>query len=273
MGKKKSPEMKKGRGSLTTPATSTIPNNTKEGTVFMNTTTLAAVSHDALTMSSREIAELTGKQHNNVMRDIRVMMEALEQDSNLSSVCKQTTYSASNGQKYPQYELDKDTCLTLLLGYDPVARMKVVKRWQELEGRQPDPAALLNDPAALRGLLIGYTEKVEVLEHKIEADAPKVAFAERHERAEGWFCIRDAAKIIGIPERQFINRLLMNGYVYRAQGNGRLVPYAETIKRGYMDVKTHTVMREDGTEKATQQAMVLTRGIQHFQNKYQEVAA
>lgn len=86
-----------------------------------------------LTMTSREIAELTGKAHSNVMRDIRAMMDALEQDSNLNSVCKTTTYSGTNGQSYDQYELDKDTCLTLLLGYDAVARMKVVKRWQELE--------------------------------------------------------------------------------------------------------------------------------------------
>lgn len=107
------------------------------------------ISQQSLTMSSREIAELTGKQHNNVMRDIRVMMEALEQDSNLSSVCKQTTYSASNGQKYPQYELDKDTCLTLLLGYDVVARMKVVKRWQELEGNRA-PSIPQTLPEALR---------------------------------------------------------------------------------------------------------------------------
>lgn len=86
-----------------------------------------------LTMTSREIAELTGKAHSNVMRDIRAMMDALEQDSNLNSVCKTTTYTAATGQMYQQYELDKDTCLTLLLGYDAVARMKVVKRWQELE--------------------------------------------------------------------------------------------------------------------------------------------
>lgn len=97
-----------------------------------------------LTMTSREIAELTGKSHGNVMRDIRAMMDALEQDSKLNPVCKSTTYVGTNGQTYDQYELDKNTCLTLLLGYDAVARMRVVKRWQELEAgaQAPTPTAL-----------------------------------------------------------------------------------------------------------------------------------
>lgn len=91
------------------------------------------LSASALIMTSREIAVLTEKRHADVMRDIRTMMEALKQNADLRSVCISSTYSGSNGQSYEQYELDKDTCLTLLLGYDPVARMKVVKRWQELE--------------------------------------------------------------------------------------------------------------------------------------------
>lgn len=86
-----------------------------------------------LTMTSREIADLTGRLHGNVMRDIRVMLDAIEQDSNLNPVCKTVTYVGTNGQSYDQYELDKDACLTLLLGYDAVARMRVVKRWQQLE--------------------------------------------------------------------------------------------------------------------------------------------
>lgn len=42
----------------------------------------------ALTMTSREIAELTGKRHDNVMRDIRTMLDDLEHSSNLRFVCK-----------------------------------------------------------------------------------------------------------------------------------------------------------------------------------------
>jgi phage regulator Rha-like protein len=122
-----------------------------------------------LTMTSREIAELTGKSHGNVMRDIRVMMDALEQDSKLNPVCKSTTYAGTNGQTYDQYELDKDTCLTLLLGYDAVARMKVVKRWQELEAVAQAPA-----PTAL--------SRMQILEIAMESEKARIeAEAQRDE--------------------------------------------------------------------------------------------
>jgi len=100
----------------------------------MNALTIGAAA--ALSMSSREIAKLVGKQHGNVMRDIRAMLEAIGTDSELNPCAKPTTYTGKDGRQYEQYELDKDTCLTLLLGYDPGARMKVVKRWQELEAQQ-----------------------------------------------------------------------------------------------------------------------------------------
>lgn len=104
----------------------------------------------AITMTSREIAELTGKNHADVMRDIRNMVDQLTK-AELLSCAKSTTYTGKDGRQYPQYELDKDTTLTLLLGYDPVARMKVVKRWQELEAKAAAPtASVVQDPEVAR---------------------------------------------------------------------------------------------------------------------------
>ena len=99
----------------------------------------AFISGMAPTMSSREIAELVGKEHAHVMRDIRAMMDVLSKNPDLDSCAISTAYVGRDGRQYPMYELDKDTCLTLLLGYDAVARMKVVKRWQELESQKRVP--------------------------------------------------------------------------------------------------------------------------------------
>jgi hypothetical protein len=99
-------------------------------------------------MTSREIAELTGKNHPDVMRGIRAMVDQLTK-AEVLSCAKSTTYTGKDGRRYPQYELDKETCLNLLLGYDAVARMRVVKRWQQLEQTAPALTATTPQETAL----------------------------------------------------------------------------------------------------------------------------
>lgn len=110
---------------------------------------LTVANGNTLTMSSREIAEITGKSHSKVMRDIRVMVDELKQNPNLDFVCNSSVYtSVSSGQSYPCYDLDRDTTECLLTGYSVVLRMKVIKRWKELESQKSSLPVLpdFNDP-------------------------------------------------------------------------------------------------------------------------------
>jgi len=155
----------------------------------------------ALTMSSRDIAELTGKRHADVMRDIRSMMDALQQNAELRSVCFSSTYVGENEQSYPQYELDKDTSLTLLLGYDPVARMKVVKRWQELEAKQA-PKLPQTMAQALR-LAAEQAEQIEAQQEQLALAALKVEYVDRYVAAHGSLGFRQVAKLLQANEHEF----------------------------------------------------------------------
>ena len=85
------------------------------------------------TMLSTEIAALTKKRHGDVMRDIRVILEQLEDNANLRCGFILTEYKADNGKNEPCYQLDYESTMVVLTGYDVVARTKVIKRWQELE--------------------------------------------------------------------------------------------------------------------------------------------
>ena len=117
-----------------------------------------ALQAPAVTMTSREIADLTGKQHSNVMRDIRSMLSKLEQhnaslaesqgaNSKLNWLCQSSTYVDEQGKSREQYVLDRDTTLTLVAGYDPAVRMRIIKRWQELEGfRASNKSSVPTDP-------------------------------------------------------------------------------------------------------------------------------
>ncbi|KGH29243.1 phage antirepressor KilAC domain-containing protein [Comamonas thiooxydans] len=151
-----------------------------------------------LTMSSRDIAELTGKDHFHVMRDLRAMHGQL---GTMFGGSIHPWIHPQNGQTYDEYLLDKDTSLTLLLGYDPVARMKVVKRWQELEAQQA-PKLPQTMAQALR-LAAEQAEQIEAQQEQLALAAPKVEYVDRYVAANGSMGFRQVAKLLQANEHEF----------------------------------------------------------------------
>ena len=87
------------------------------------------------TMTSLEIAELTGKQHKNVMQAIRNMEPAWEKTCGLKFQLTSRTIVQPNGgtREVPCYQLTKTECLYIATKFNDEARAKLVLRWQELE--------------------------------------------------------------------------------------------------------------------------------------------
>lgn len=89
----------------------------------------------AATMSSKEIAELTGKFHSNVIRDIRAMLEGMGDESDLNHVV-----AVKDSRGYTaEILLDRYHTEVLVTGYDVKRRAAVIKRWYELETQQVKP--------------------------------------------------------------------------------------------------------------------------------------
>ena len=86
-------------------------------------------------MTSLEIAELTGKQHKNLMRDIRNMEPAWEKVQGLKFELSSRIYQLPNGgtKEVPCYVLNKTECLYIATKFNDEARAKLVLRWEELE--------------------------------------------------------------------------------------------------------------------------------------------
>ena len=82
-------------------------------------------------MTSLEIAKLTGKQHKNLMRDIRNMEPAWVKIAGLKF--ELGSYEDANGQLRPCYQLTKTECLYIATKFNDEARAKLVLRWEELE--------------------------------------------------------------------------------------------------------------------------------------------
>jgi phage regulator Rha-like protein len=88
------------------------------------------------TMTSREIAELTGKRHDHVMTDIRKMLDEL----GLSSPDFSGEYKDSTGRTLPCFNLPKRETLILVSGYSIPMRARIVDRWEALETGKAKPA-------------------------------------------------------------------------------------------------------------------------------------
>lgn len=139
---------------------------------FAGTKTLATLAYPAdtpLTMSSREIAELTGKQHKDVIRDIRVMLDALQKDgADLRHVREDKDARGYTAM----FHLNRELTDTLLTGYSIPLRRKVIARWHELEAKtaQPQPQVALPH------------DYITALEHLLESKkAEQLAIAQRDE--------------------------------------------------------------------------------------------
>ncbi|HCT3325333.1 TPA: Rha family transcriptional regulator [Enterobacter cloacae] len=97
-------------------------------------------------MTSREIAELTGKEHKNVKRDVEKMLSELYPGDALTF---EHIYLDSMNRQQTEFSLDRLHVECLLIGYSATLRMKVLKRLKELESLQQDaPVPSLPSSAA-----------------------------------------------------------------------------------------------------------------------------
>jgi len=86
-------------------------------------------------MTSLEIAEVTGKQHKNIMQAIRNMEPAWTKTCGLKFQLTSRTITQPNGgtREVPCYSLTKTECLYIATKFNDEARARLVLRWQELE--------------------------------------------------------------------------------------------------------------------------------------------
>lgn len=92
------------------------------------------------TMSSLEIAEVTGKRHKDVLEAIRKMEPAWKKVSGRTFPL--SGYRDKSGRTLPCYNLDKRECLYVATKFNDEARAKLILRWEALETGQAQPMAL-----------------------------------------------------------------------------------------------------------------------------------
>lgn len=183
-------------------------------------------------MTSKEIATITGKPHNDVLKAIRAMENAWVKvnGGNFSLV----EYTDAKGEKRPMYQLNKTECLYIATKFNDEARAKLVIRWEELETkeRQNVPALPQTYLEALKALVLSEEQK-QVLSLENESMKPKADYFDTLVERGSNLNLRDTAKMIGVSERFFIEYLLLNGYLYR-DAKRKLKPIAKYVGKYFV---------------------------------------
>ena len=187
------------------------------------------VTSSAITMSSREIAELVGSKH----EAVRKSAERLAADQILTSPLATFDYE-HRGNTYWEYRFEKRDCLVLVARLSPAFTAQVIDRWQELELKAQEIKPLTHLETAR--LLVSSLEQIEQQAQQLAIAAPKVEFVDKYVEATGLKGFREVCKLLKAGERKFADFLTGEKIMYRLAGN--LTPYANHIDAGRFEVKT-----------------------------------
>lgn len=218
----------------------------------MNTATPIALVGATLTMSSREIADLTDRRHDNVKRTIIDLHDA----GLISNPQIEVGIPGANGVGEKQYLLGKRDTLVVVARLSPEFTAQVVDRWQELEA-QAAPALPRTIAQALR-LAADQAEQIEQQQAALALAAPKVEFVDRYVAAtSGEKGFREVCKLLKANENQFRDFLLREKIMYVLAG--KWTPHAQHLDTDRFVVKTGTAPRSD---HAYAQAKFTAKGIE-----------
>jgi len=203
-----------------------------------------------LQMTSADIAEITGKQHQHIMRDIRNEIESLG-DQIGQSIFGQTSYLDSQGRNQPCYIFGREGAMQLALKYDALTRRKVIVKLEELENSLK--------PSGENLLALAVIEAHKLLERKdlvikkqeqvIGELKPKADYVDFILQNKGLVTITQIAKDYGMSGTA-MNDLLHRLKVQYKQSRQWLL-YTKYQACGYTHSITTDFKHKDGTPDVT----------------------
>ena len=135
---------------------------------------LPILQSEVKTMSSREIATLCEKQHGHVCRDIEQLNQTYEQ-MGLSKVGQgYYTHPNTGSQQHREFLLTKEQCIDLITGYRADVRIRINRRWQELESSQSLALPNFTDPAEAAIAWANEYKAKQALAIELKAAEPKI---------------------------------------------------------------------------------------------------
>lgn len=231
---------------------------------------------DGERMTSLQIAEITGKPHNDVMKAIRKMEPAWSKinEGNFSLV----EYKDKKGETRPCYSLNKEECLYIATKFNDEARAKLIKRWKELEEQHQKPSVPQNYLEALKSLVKSEEEKQQLalqnkrqqatiltiskenteLGNKIIEMLPKVSYYDQILQSDATMTITQIAQDYGMSAIKL--NLLLSDVRIQHKVRGQWILYGQFLHGGYVHSRAIDIIRSDGRHDVKYNTEWTTKG-------------
>ena len=206
------------------------------------------------TMTSLEIAELTSKQHKDVLKAIRNMEPAWAKVCGRNFALTSRTIVQPNGgtREVPCYQLTKTECLYIATKFNDEARAKLVLRWQELE---------LAEQKRRQQLALPSPKKILALADEIIGEGLRMV----NEPAEDTLTATQVAKTFNMSTYDFNAVLRDMGIQYHRHGRWNICEELEG--RGLTAVRTHVSYSLKGEKKIRTYMTWTLDGLRYLNSK------
>lgn len=226
-------------------------------------------------LDSREVAEMVGKEHNKLLRDIRVYITQLNASKvGHTDFFTESQYTDKSNRQKPCYLVTKKGCefiahkLTGVKGTEFTA--KYINRFHEMEDTIKTQLPQGNDLIALA--VIEAQKMIAERDKQIERMKPKEIFADAVSASKDAILIGDLDKLISqngyrIGQNRLFDWLRNNGYLIKS-GSSRNRPMQRYVEQGLFEVKETAINMPNGNVRTALTTKVSGKGQQYFVNKF-----
>lgn len=250
----------------------------------MNGIVYRGESNQPLT-NSKLVAEVFGKEHRNVVRDIKNLIEGGVLKNEQTPMFEETTYvNEQNKQSYPMFIMNQDGFTLLAMGFNGKKAMEFKLKYIEAfnamkrQIEQSKPSVPQNYLEALKSLVKSEEEKHQLalenkkqqeqiltisktnmeLGNKITDMLPKVSYYDKILQSNATMTITQIAQDYGMSAIKMNKELESMRIQHKMRG--QCILFAQFLKGGYVHSRAVDIVRSDGSHDVKYNTEWTTKG-------------
>ena len=228
-------------------------------------------------VSSRQIAESFGKDHNHVLRDIKALEEGMPKIGQTPLFFKTEYTHEQNGQTYPMYLMNRDGFALLAMGFTGKAAMQWKLRYIEAFNAMEQRLAArpqLSRTELMAQALVAAHEELAQKDARIAELTPKGLFADAVSASRRSILVGDLARLLRqngaeVGQNRLFAWLRENGYLIRdPRRSDYNSPTQRAMELGLFEIKETSVVHSDGHTSVSRTPKVTGKGQIYFVNRF-----